>query len=538
MTKYIFVTGGVVSSLGKGIAAASIGRLLKSRGLSVSVLKFDPYINIDPGTMSPYQHGEVFVTDDGAETDLDLGHYERFIDIDLTGDSSVTTGKIYWSVLTKERKGEYLGNTVQVIPHVTNEIKERIHKVQERSQADVIIIEIGGTIGDIESLPFLEAIRQFRSEEPQGNVLNLHVALVPYLKVSGEAKTKPVQHSVKELRGLGIKPDIILCRTEVRLTKEETNKIALFCDVEPSSVVQALDADSIYDVPLNFEEEGIGQLVVNKLGLSCKAPDLSSWSTMVERLSNPESEIKVAVVGKYSDLKDAYISIAESLKHAGATHRTHIDIEWVKAEEMEIEGSGVLLRNANAILAPGGFGDRGVEGIINSIKYARENRIPFFGICLGMQLAVVEFARNVLGIEDAHSSEFGTFSNPVIDLMEDQEGIEDKGGTMRLGAYPCFVTPETNASKAYDSFLIEERHRHRYELNNKYRDQFIETGMVIAGASPDNRLVEIVEVQEHPWFVAAQYHPELKSRPYRPHPLFEGFVKAGIKHAKSKEWLH
>lgn len=527
-----------MSSLGKGIAAASIGRLLKSRGLNVSVLKFDPYINAEPGKMSPYQHGEVYVTNDGTETDLDLGHYERFIDIELTEDSSVTTGKIYWSVLTKEKQGAYSGSTIQVIPHVTNEIKERILKVKDRSQADVIIIEIGGTIGDIEQLPFLEAIRQFRSDQPKGSVLNIHMALVPYLRVVGEIKTKPVQHSVKELKGLGIHPDIILCRTEVPLSKEAIDKIALFCDIEPNSVLQALDVESIYEIPLNYEKEGIGNLIVEKLNLDCNEPDLSSWTKMVDNLRNATQELNIAIVGKYVELPDAYISITEALKHAGAFHKTKINTIWVNANDITKDNVDELLNSANGILVPGGYGSRGVEGKIEAIKYARTSKVPFFGICLGMQLAVVEFARNVLKLQDAHSEEFGPCENPVIHLMEDQEGIEDKGGTMRLGSYPCFVIPTTNAYKAYETYNIEERHRHRYEFNNTYRREFIDEGLFISGVSPDDRLVEMVEVRNHPWFVGVQFHPELKSRPNRPHPLFREFLKASIKHAKNKEWLH
>ncbi|SDY99633.1 CTP synthase [Tindallia californiensis] len=529
MTKYIFITGGVVSSLGKGITAASLGQLLKSRGMKVTIQKFDPYINIDPGTMSPYQHGEVFVTDDGAETDLDLGHYERFIDINLSKYSSVTSGKVYWSVINKERKGDYLGGTVQVIPHITNEIKDRIYRLGSDSHPDVVITEVGGTVGDIESLPFLEAIRQVKHEVGRENVMYMHVTLVPYLGKAGELKTKPTQHSVKELRSIGIQPDMVVCRTEQPISRDMKDKIALFCNLDPDYVIENMDADSIYEVPLLLQGEGLDEKVLKFLKLEAGTADLEEWKNIVYRDKNPEKQISIAIVGKYAELQDAYLSISESLNHAGIHHHSKVTIKWVHAHHLNEDTVKETLENVQGILVPGGFGERGVEGKITAIRYARENKIPFFGICLGMQLAVVEFARHVAGLEDAQSSEFSQEAlHPVIDIMPEQKDIEDKGGTMRLGLYPCKIHAESNAEKAYDEKLIYERHRHRFEFNNSYRDQLIENGLVISGISPDERLVEIIELKDHPWYVACQFHPEFKSRPNRPHPLFREFVKAAL----------
>ncbi|MBQ1941404.1 MAG: CTP synthase [Anaerovibrio sp.] len=531
MAKYIFVTGGVVSSLGKGITAASLGRLLKNRGIKVTIQKFDPYINIDPGTMSPYQHGEVFVTDDGAETDLDLGHYERFIDINLTKGSNITAGKVYWNVLNKERRGDYLGKTVQVIPHITNEIKQRVYDVAAADDADVVITEIGGTVGDIESLPFMEAIRQVKKEVGRNDVLYIHVTLVPYISAAGELKTKPTQHSVKELRGIGIQPDILVCRTEKPLTKDMKAKLALFCDVEESAVIENRTADTIYEVPLMMQEEGLDRIVLEKLNMSYVPANMEEWANMVNKIKNPQKKLKIAVVGKYVELPDAYISVTEALHHAGIVNDTAVKIHWVNSEK--IEAAGVDLdeefAGCKGILVPGGFGDRGVEGKIMAIQYAREHKIPFLGLCLGMQCAVIEFARHVCGLSDAHSSEFSSETkHPVIDLMESQVDVEDKGGTMRLGAYPCKLKPGTKTYAAYGAEMISERHRHRYEFNNKFRQQIADAGMTIAGTLPDDSLVEIVEVVDHPWFVASQFHPELKSRPNHPHPLFKGFVEAAL----------
>ncbi len=534
-TKYIFITGGVVSSLGKGITAASLGQLLKSRGLKVTIQKFDPYINVDPGTMSPYQHGEVFVTDDGAETDLDLGHYERFIDINLSKNSNVTTGKIYWSVLNKERKGAYLGGTVQVIPHITNEIKERVFRVAKEKEVDVVITEIGGTVGDIESLPFLEAIRQIKYDAGKEKVMYIHVTLVPYLSKAGELKTKPTQHSVKELRSLGIQPDILVCRTEHQLTEELKDKIALFCDLDSGDVIQNPDAETLYEVPLILEKEGLAQMVINHLKLDCKEKNLSEWESIVEKVKNPKGKVKIALVGKYVELKDAYLSVAEALRHAGISNEVDVDIKWIHSEKLDENNCMQELQDVDGILVPGGFGDRGIEGKICAVKYARENNIPFLGICLGMQMAVIEFARNVIGLKGAHSSELAPETPyPVIDLMPEQRDIEDMGGTMRLGLYPCKISDDSKAKEAYEEELIYERHRHRYEFNNEFRDKAIEHGLVISGISPDERLVEIVELKKHPWFVAAQFHPEFKSRPTRSHPLFREFVKA-TKEVKNKK---
>ncbi|GIW48688.1 MAG: CTP synthase [Caloramator sp.] len=528
-TKYIFITGGVASSLGKGITAASLGRLLKSRGLKVSIQKFDPYINIDPGTMSPYQHGEVFVTDDGAETDLDLGHYERFIDENLSKNSNVTTGKIYWSVIQKERKGEYLGGTVQVIPHITNEIKSKVYKVAKENDVDVVITEIGGTVGDIESLPFLEAIRQIKYEVGRENVLFIHVTLVPYLGKAGELKTKPTQHSVKELRSIGIQPDIIVCRSEKPLSREMKDKIGLFCNIDGESVIQNLDAPTLYEVPLMLHEEGLDSLVVKKLNIDAKEIDLTEWKAIVERLKNLKHRVKIALVGKYVELHDAYMSVVEALKHAGIYNDADVEIDWINACDVDENNYVDILKDADGILVPGGFGDRGIEGKILAIKYARENNVPFLGICLGMQCAVIEFARNVVGLSGANSSEIDPNTKyPVIDLMDEQKDIDEKGGTMRLGLYPCKLKEGTFSYEAYKDEIIYERHRHRYEFNNEYRSQITKMGMVLAGTSPDDKLVEIVEIPNHKWFVGAQFHPEFKSRPNRPHPLFRDFVKASL----------
>ena len=535
-TKYIFVTGGVVSSLGKGITAASLGRLLKSRGYRVTIQKFDPYINIDPGTMSPYQHGEVFVTDDGAETDLDLGHYERFIDINLSKNSNTTTGKIYQSVINKERRGDYLGGTVQVIPHITNEIKERVFRVGQQDNADFVITEIGGTVGDIESLPFLEAIRQVKKDVGKNDVLYIHVTLVPYISAAGELKTKPTQHSVKELRSIGISPDIIVCRSEKPISKEMREKMAMFCDVDPEAVIQNLTARSIYEVPMLMEEQGLDTIVLRKLEMEDKPKDMQGWHDMVARiLKKYDKKVTIAVVGKYVALQDAYISITESLRHAAVANEAELDIHWVNAEEIEADDTDIakVMAGVDGILVPGGFGNRGIEGKIKAIQYAPEHKIPFFGICLGMQCAVIEFARHVCGMADANSSEFNPNStHPVIDLMPEQIDVEDLGGTMRLGLYPCKVYPDTLTSKAYNAELIYERHRHRYEFNNAFREKIVGKGLVLGGTLPNGRLVEIVELpeSEHPWFLGAQFHPEFKSRPTNPHPLFREFVGAAVKH--------
>lgn len=529
-TKYIFVTGGVVSGLGKGITAASLGRLLKSRGLHITIQKFDPYINVDPGTMSPYQHGEVFVTDDGAETDLDLGHYERFIDENLSKFSNITTGKVYGSIIDKERRGDFLGGTVQVVPHITNEIKDKVYRVGKETHTDVVITEVGGTVGDIESLPFLEAIRQVKFDLGPENVLYIHVTLVPYLKSSGELKTKPTQHSVKELRSIGIQPDIIVCRSEKPISKELREKIGLFCNVQGKYVMENLDAESLYEVPLMLEEQGLAELVCEKLNLGCAKPVLNDWQDMVKKLKNLKNKVKIALVGKYVDLHDAYISVAEALKAGGIANNAEVIIDWVNSEHLNENNVSERLNSADGVLVPGGFGDRGIEGKIIAIKYARENNIPFLGICLGMQLAVVEFARNVCGLKGANSSELNPDTNyPVIDIMPDQKEIDQKGGTMRLGLYPCKILESSKAYLCYHEELIYERHRHRYELNNEYRDILKEKGMIISGISPDGRLVEMIELPNHKWFVAGQFHPEFKSRPNRPHPLFREFIRAAVK---------
>lgn len=533
MTKYIFVTGGVVSSLGKGITAASLGRLLKNRGLKVTIQKFDPYINVDPGTMSPYQHGEVFVTDDGAETDLDLGHYERFIDINLSKNSNVTTGKIYSNVITKERRGDYLGGTVQVIPHITNEIKDRVFRAGKEAGSDVVITEIGGTVGDIESLPFLEAIRQIKSDIGRDNVMYIHVTLIPYIKAAGEVKTKPTQHSVKELRSIGIQPNVIVCRTEYPLAEDLKRKIGLFCDIDADAVVECRDASTLYEVPLMLREQGLDDIVVNHLKLTTEPPDMREWESMVERVKSLHRTTEIAIVGKYVELHDAYLSIVESLEHAGIAEDSVIKLRWVNAEEVTEQNVADKLQGVHGILVPGGFGDRGIEGKINAIRYAREENIPFFGICLGMQVAVIEFARNVAGLANANSSEINSSTPyPVIDLLPDQKDIEDLGGTMRLGLYPCKIADGSLASREYNDELVYERHRHRYEFNNEYREALEAAGLRISGTSPDGRLVEMVELAEHPWFLAVQFHPEFTSRPNRPQPLFKGFVRASLQYSE------
>ncbi|MEK5325931.1 CTP synthase [Aeribacillus sp. FSL M8-0254] len=529
MTKYIFVTGGVVSSLGKGITAASLGRLLKNRGLNVTIQKFDPYINVDPGTMSPYQHGEVFVTDDGAETDLDLGHYERFIDINLNKYSNVTTGKIYSAVIKKERRGDYLGGTVQVIPHITNEIKDRVFRAGRETNADVVITEIGGTVGDIESLPFLEAIRQMKNEAGRKNVMYIHCTLVPYIKAAGEMKTKPTQHSVKELRSLGIQPNVIVVRTEMPISQEMKDKIALFCDIEPKAVIECRDADILYSVPLALQEQNLDQIVCDYLDLQCGQADMTEWIELVNKVRNLSKTVKIALVGKYVELQDAYISVVEALKHAGYYYDADVEIDWINAEHVTKENVADLLQGAEGILVPGGFGDRGVEGKIIATQYAREQKIPFLGICLGMQVASIEFARNVLGLKGANSSEIDPNTPyPIIDLLPEQKEVEDLGGTLRLGLYPCKLKEGTKAYEAYDDEVIYERHRHRYEFNNEFRQQMEEAGFVFSGTSPDGRLVEIIELQDHPWFVASQFHPEFTSRPTRPQPLFREFIHASL----------
>lgn len=534
MSKYIFITGGVVSSLGKGITAASLGRLLKNRGLKVTLQKFDPYINVDPGTMSPYQHGEVFVTDDGAETDLDVGHYERFVDENMSRYSNSTAGQVYQSVLDKERRGDYLGQTVQVIPHITNEIKDRILSALRHSNSDVVITEIGGTVGDIESLPFLEAIRQLKSDLGKDNVLYIHVTLVPYIKAAGELKTKPSQHSVKELRSIGIQPDILVCRTEQPLSRDLKEKMALFCDVSKEAVIECIDASSIYEVPLLLHEEGLDEIAVKYLGLNCSAADLEEWNCLVRKVNNRTRQVTVALVGKYVELPDAYMSIAESLNHAGFYHGTQVKIVRINAEDVEKQGLKII-PEADAILVPGGFGERGIEGKIMAAGFARENKIPYLGICLGMQTAVIEFARNCCGFTGAHSSEIDEHTpHPIIDLMTEQKGIQRKGGTMRLGAYPCRVQENTRAKKAYDTDLISERHRHRYELNNVYKKALQDNGMVISGIYEDKNLVEIIELENHPWFVGCQFHPEYKSRPNRPHPLFRDFIGAALEYRNQR----
>lgn len=529
MAKFVFITGGVVSSLGKGLTAASLGRILKSRGLKVTALKLDPYINVDPGTMSPLQHGEVFVTHDGAETDLDLGHYERFMDVNLGQANNVTTGRIYWSTISKERRGDFLGGTVQVIPHITNEIKERIHRVADASGADVVLVEIGGTVGDIESLPFLEAIRQLRTDVGRDAVLFIHVTLVPYLSAAGEAKTKPTQHSVKELRSIGIQPDVIVCRTQRALSRDMRDKIALMCDVERRAVIENVDADTIYRLPLMLAEAGLDDIVVDRLRLRANPSDLTGWTDMVDRATKTHGEVTIAVVGKYVDLHDAYLSVAEALTHGGIANRVQVDIRWVDSEDIERYGSEQMLGGVQGVLVPGGFGYRGVEGKIEAIRYARETLTPFFGICMGMQAAVIEAARNLCGLPLANSTEFlPSAEDPVIDLMAEQHAIEDLGGTMRLGSYPCKLKLGSRAQEMYQDSLVFERHRHRFEVNNNYRDRLAGAGFMASGISPDNRLVEIMERPDHPWFMGTQFHPEFQSRPTRPHPLFRSFIAAAL----------
>lgn len=536
--KYVFVTGGVVSGLGKGITAASLGRLLKARGYRVTMQKFDPYINIDPGTMNPIQHGEVFVTDDGAETDLDLGHYERFIDESLNKNSNVTTGKIYWSVLQKERRGDYGGGTVQVIPHITNEIKGRFYRdyTNKTDETQIAIIEVGGTVGDIESQPFLEAIRQFQHDIGHENAILLHVTLIPYLKASGEMKTKPTQASVKALQGMGIWPDVIVCRSEHPLDKGIKDKIALFCNVPSSHVLQNLDVEYLYEAPLAMEQERLAQVACECLKLPCPEPDLADWKSMVEALRTPTREVEVALVGKYISLHDAYISVVEALKHGGIASHATVNIRWINSEDVTRENAGELLGGVDAILVPGGFGDRGVEGKIEAIRYARVNHIPFLGLCLGMQLAIVEYVRNVAGLEEAHSIELDPQTPyPVIALLPDQNGVEDIGGTLRLGSYPCVLDKSTKAYELYGTEEIQERHRHRYEVNNDFRKVLVDNGMTLSGLSPDGRIVEMIELKEHPFFIGTQGHPELKSRPNRPHPLFRGFIEAAVRMHEDRE---
>jgi CTP synthase len=532
--KYIFVTGGVVSSLGKGIAAASLGRLLVERGLRVTMLKFDPYINVDPGTMSPFQHGEVFVTDDGAETDLDLGHYERFIDRSLSQSNNITTGRIYQNVITKERRGEYLGSTVQVIPHITDEIKSSMRRVAPEN--DVVIVEIGGTVGDIESLPFLEAIRQFRHEIGRENAVFIHLTLVPYISAAGEVKTKPTQHSVRELMEIGIQPDMLICRTERPLSEDVKRKIALFCNVEFGSVIESRDVPSIYEIPLSFHEQGLDDRVVERLGLGGRRADLAPWREMVSRIYAPHGRVRIAVVGKYTELVDSYKSVQESLIHGGIANDTGVDITWISSDLFtSAERTAELLEDVDGLLIPGGFGVRGIDGMVTAVRYAREKGIPFFGICLGMQVASIEFARNRCGLEDSHSSEFSPeCGNPVISLMESQQHVTDMGGTMRLGAYPARLKAGSLVAHMYGASDVSERHRHRYEFSNAYREVFERNGVRFSGLSPDGSLVEMIEIPDHPWFVGCQFHPELRSRPTRPHPLFAGFIGAAVRASQGR----
>lgn len=535
-TKYIFITGGVVSGLGKGITAASLGRLLKSRGLKVTAQKLDPYLNVDPGTMNPVQHGEVFVTDDGAETDLDLGHYERFIDESLSQNSNLTSGRVYWKVISDERKGVYGGQTIQIIPHVTNEIKRYINRNADTG-ADVCLVEIGGTIGDIESQPFLEAIRQFAVEAGRENCLFIHVTLVPYLAASDELKSKPTQHSVKEMLSIGISPDIIVCRTEHPLTDDIKNKIALFCNVDKECVIENNNCDILYAVPMMLKEQHMDDVVIKKLGIECGEPNLEDWENMLYALRNPKQTVKIAMVGKYVELHDSYISVNEALKHGGIETRSAVDIDWIDSETLEGDDVNLddILGDVDGILVPGGFGSRGIEGKINACQYARTHGIPYLGICLGMQIAIIEFARHVLGMNGANSAEINPDTPfPVIDILPEQKEVTDMGGTMRLGQYPCTLNPESKSYELYGASMIYERHRHRYEVNNDYRNDLLSGGMIFAGTSPDNHIVEMVEIPNHPWFVACQFHPEFKSRPNKPHPLFRGFVTAASKHKNSK----
>lgn len=536
MTKYIFITGGVVSGLGKGITAASLGRLLKARGLKVTAQKLDPYLNVDPGTMNPVQHGEVFVTDDGAETDLDLGHYERFIDESLSQNSNLTSGRVYWKVISDERKGVYGGQTIQIIPHVTNEIKRYIQHNADTG-ADICLVEIGGTVGDIESQPFLEAIRQFAVDVGRENCLFIHVTLVPYLAASDELKSKPTQHSVKEMLSIGIRPDIIVCRTEHPLTEDIKNKIALFCDVSKDCVIENNNCDILYAVPMMLREQKMDEVVIKKLGIECGEPDLTDWEAMLDALRNPKQTVKIAMVGKYVELHDSYISVNEALKHGGIETRSAVDIQWIDSESLEKEDADIekILGDMDGILVPGGFGSRGIEGKIKACEYARTHNVPYLGICLGMQIAIIEFARNVLGLKDANSAEINPDTPyPVIDILPEQKDVTDMGGTMRLGQYPCALNPESKAYALYGASMIYERHRHRYEVNNDFRADLLKGGMIFAGTSPDNHIVEMVEIPDHPWFVAGQFHPEFKSRPNKPHPLFRGFVTAALEHKNSK----
>jgi len=535
-TKYIFVTGGVVSSVGKGITTAAIGRILKSRGVSVVIQKLDPYLNVDPGTMSPYQHGEVFVTADGAETDLDLGHYERFLDQDLSRSSSVTTGQIYQTVIQKERRGDYLGRTIQPIPHVTNEIKERIRTTGRDANADVVIVEVGGTVGDIEGQPFLEAIRQMRNEEHRHDTLAIHVTLLPHISTTGELKTKPTQHSVRELRSLGIQPDVIACRADLPISREIRDKISLFCDVEPQAVIPLLTMPSIYQVPLVLEDANLGDLICDKMNITPTSRDLSEWRAWVERLQHPTNKIEIAVVGKYVELPDAYLSVKESLIHAGVPHSCDVKIHWIQSEDVTAANSEQVFAAIDGIIVPGGFGERGFEGKVNAARYARLNNIPYLGLCYGLHVMAVEFARALLDTDDCNTTENDAETgNPVISLLDDQLRVVDKGGTMRLGNYPCRLVPGTMAAEAYGVEEVMERHRHRYEFNNEYRDQFDAAGMVASGTSPDGALVEILEVRDHAWMVGSQFHPELRSRPNRPHPLFNGFVSAAVERALARK---
>jgi len=535
MPKYIFVTGGVVSSVGKGITTASLGRILKSRRITVSVQKLDPYLNVDPGTMSPYQHGEVFVTADGAETDLDLGHYERFTDQDLTRASSVSTGQIYQAVIAKERRGDYLGGTIQAVPHLTNEIKARIRAVSAESHAQVVIVEVGGTVGDIESQPFLEAIRQMRNEEPRESTLSIHVSFLPYVGATGELKTKPTQHSVRELRSMGIQPDVIVCRSDRPVPREVCEKVALFCDVNVRAVVPIVTVDTIYRVPLLLEDAGLGDFIINRMQLPASPPDLTDWRALVDRLTSPRGEVSVAVVGKYVELQDAYLSVKEALIHAGVQHSLAVDIIWVQSESLEDSDAAAILEGFDGIIVPGGFGERGIEGKIAAARFARERRVPYLGLCLGLQMMVIEFARNVMGWQDAHTTEIDPETgHPVISLLSEQEGVTDLGGTMRLGGYSCRLRPGTRAARAYGTDLVSERHRHRYEFNNKYRAELELCGLLASGTSPDGSLVEIGELRDHPFMVGSQFHPELRSRPTAAHPLFAAFVEAAL--ANRRGW--
>jgi CTP synthase len=536
MTKFIFLTGGVVSSVGKGVTAAAVGRILKARGISVTVQKLDPYINVDPGTMSPYQHGEVFVTEDGAETDLDLGHYERFVDINLNKVSNVTTGQVYAEVIAKERRGDYLGGTIQVIPHITNEIKRCIHQVADTTQADVVIAEVGGTVGDIESLPFLEALRQMRSDVGPKNTFYVHVTFLPYIGASRELKTKPTQHSVRELRGIGIHPNAIIARADHEIPGEHIDKIALFCDVEKRAVIPAVTNDILYSIPLQLEEAGLGNFIVESLGLPDTPPDLKEWSTLIDKIRQKKPTIRIGIVGKYVELHDAYMSVREALNHAGFAHNRQVDIAWIHSGDLEKNKGWEEFDSLDGIVVPGGFGYRGIEGKILAAKWSRENKVPYLGLCLGMQVMCVEFARHIVGSDEPNSTEFeAKTAYPIISLMPDQHGLADMGGTMRLGIYPCKLKPGTRAAEAYQTDLVYERHRHRWEYNNDYRDLLADQGMIFSGISPDNRLVEIAEMADHPFMLGSQFHPEFKSRPNHPHPLFDAFLVAAIKHQEERQ---